>query len=49
MMDKKMAYPHDGRSKEFIHEKIRKIMHEGKPQRQAVAIALSMVRERKKK
>ena len=38
MMDKKM-----------VSEKIRKIMHEGKPQKQAVAIALSMARSHKKK
>ena len=35
--------------KNMISEKIRKLMHEGKPQRQAIAIAMSMARKRKKK
>jgi len=33
----------------MVSEKIKKIMHEGKPQKQAVAIALSMVKRSKKK
>lgn len=33
----------------FVSKKISKLMHEGKPQRQAVAIALSMSRKMKKK
>ena len=35
--------------KRMIGEKIKKLMHEGKGKAQSVAIALSMVRARKKK
>ena len=45
--DHKMSYPKDKKSKGFISRKIRKLMKEGKKQSQAVAIALSMAREKK--
>lgn len=38
-----------GKSKKAISENIRTEMHEGKPQKQAVAIALSTAREGKKR
>lgn len=49
MMDNKMSYPLDKKSKMMISEKISKLMHEGKGKAQSVAIALSMAREHKKK
>ena len=45
--DHKMSYPKDKKSKRFVSRKIRKLMKEGKKQSQAVAIALSMAREKK--
>ena len=42
-------YPKDKRSKGFISHKIRKLKAEGEKQDRAIAIALSMARERKKK
>ncbi len=38
-----------GSSKKVISENIRREMHAGKPQKQAIAIALSKARRRKKK
>ncbi len=38
-----------GKSKKVMSENIRTEMHEGKPQKQAVAIAYSMARKSKKK
>lgn len=37
------------RKEEYIAGKIEKLIREGKPQKQAVAIAYSMEKERKKK
>ena len=34
--------------KMMMSEKIRKLMHEGKPQQQAVAIALEMAKKKKR-
>lgn len=45
MMDKE----HKNMSKEMVSEKISKMMHEGKKREQAVAVALSMARQNKKK
>ena len=42
-------YPKDKKSRGFIRHKIRKLLKEGKKHDQAIAIALSMSRERKKK
>jgi len=39
----------DKKEKHLVSEKIRKLMHEGKPQNQAVAIALNILRAGKKK
>ena len=47
MSDK--PYPKDKKSRGFISHKIRKLRKEGKEKNQAIAIALSMARERKKK
>ena len=44
-----MGYPHDDKSKSFIGHKISKLLKEGKKKDQAIAIAISMARERKKK
>jgi len=41
--------PYPKGKKSFISRKIRKLMKEGKKKSQAVAIALEMSRERKKK
>ena len=43
-----MGYPKDSGSRSFISHKISKLLHEGKKKDQAVAIALSMARKRKK-
>jgi hypothetical protein len=37
------------KKKRFVADKVRKIMREGKPMKQAVAIALSMWEKRKNK
>lgn len=42
-------YPKDKKSRSWISAKIKKLMDEGKKQEQAVAQALNMARERKKK
>lgn len=49
-MVKKMAMPGDNntpskKAQGFISHKISKLMHEGKPSKQAVAIAYSMARD----
>jgi hypothetical protein len=38
-----------GKSKKVISDNIRTEMHEGKPQKQAIAIALNTAKKRKKK
>lgn len=38
-----------GSSKKVISENIRKLRHEGRPEKQAIAIAMSEAKNRKKK
>lgn len=38
-----------GKSKDILAENIKKLIHEGKPNKQAIAIALDIARQKKKK